>query len=450
MAESEGRQHQSFIEWFLQWQAAGSVVLLAATLLALGWANSPWAESYHHLEHTKIGVSWGDRTFVLSLSHWVADGLMAIFFFVVGLEIKRELLVGSLSSFRRAVLPVCAAIGGMIAPAVIYAAINWRGPGMHGWGIPMATDIAFALGIMALLGDRVPIGLKVFLTALAIADDLGAVLVIALFYSEQIVLGALLYAAAGLVLIRVAAYFRIRHIWVYQILMVAVWAAVYASGIHATVAGVFLAMLVPVKPSLKAHKFFEIAQSRLAQLQGEAFSEESVLHRAEQRHALGDLALAAERMQPAGLKLEHRLHSIQAFLILPLFALFSAGITIDGKMLAHFPSAVSWGVMAGLVIGKPLGITLASWIAVRSGWSELPEGVNWHHIRSAGMLAGVGFTMSIFVSNLAFQDPSLGDEAKLAVLLASVVAGVAGYLLLHRFPHLSASSGSADQSASAA
>ena len=427
-------ERQAFLKWFLHWEAAGSVVLLAATIVALAWANSPWADAYHHLEKTPAGVSWGDASFTLSVGHWVADGLMAIFFFVVGLEIKRELVVGSLSSLRRAVLPVCAALGGMIVPALIYAVINWNGEGLHGWGIPMATDIAFALGIMALLGDRIPIGLKVFLTALAIADDLGAVTVIALFYSEQIVLAGLVYAGIGLGLIRVAAYFRIRHMWVYQLLMVGVWAAVYASGIHATVAGVFLAMLVPVKPSLKAERFFAIAQSRLEQLQREALTEESVLDRQEQRHALGELALAAEAMQPAGMKLEHRLHSIQSFLILPLFALFSAGITIDRSMLDHFPSAVSVGIVAGLVFGKPIGIGLASWIAVRVGWSDLPEGVTWKHLLAAGMLAGVGFTMSIFVSNLAFKEPSMVDDAKLAVLIASLVAGVAGYLVLHRMP----------------
>ena len=429
-----GEKHASFLEWFLHWQAAGGAVLLAATIVALAWANSPWAESFHALEKTPIGVRWGEHAFSMSLGHWVADGLMAIFFFVVGLEIKRELVVGHLSSFRRAILPVCAALGGMIVPAVLYAIINWNGPGLHGWGIPMATDIAFALGIMALAGKRAPVELKVFLTALAIADDLGAVVVIALFYSKQILIVPLLLAAIGLLLIRVADKLHIRHLWVYQILIVAVWGCVYASGIHATIAGVFLAMMVPVKPRLAPKQFFEIAAEKLKALEQAELTEDSVFHKSEQRDALGQLALAAERMQPPGLQLEHDLHTVQSFLILPLFALFSAGITIDASILDDFPSRITWGIVAGLVVGKPLGIFLASWLAVRLGWCELPAGLHWRHIVAAGMLGGVGFTMSIFVSNLAFSNATFVAEAKLSVLLASLVAGVAGFVFLRTSP----------------
>jgi NhaA family Na+:H+ antiporter len=417
---------------FFRWEAAGGVVLLFCAIIALVWANSPWADSYFGLAKTYIGVSWGDQVFRLSLSHWIGDGLMVIFFFVVGLEIKRELVVGQLSSFQQAVLPVSAAIGGMVVPAALYAAVNIGGEGASGWGIPMATDIAFALGILALLGNRVPVGLKVFLTALAIADDLGAVLVIALFYTEQVSLMALGVGVVLLVLIAVAGRRGVRSTSVYLILAIGVWAAVLASGVHATIAGVLLALVVPVKAALEPREFLDRTKRRLTELEEAELTRDSMVADKEQLHALDDMYLAVEDMRPAGISLEHLLHPVQAFLILPLFALFMAGVPLGGDTMAGFPSMLSLGVILGLVLGKPLGIALFIWLAVKVGLGQRPPDLTWARIVGLGALAGVGFTMSIFISNLAFQDEALIGQAKLGVLVASVIAGAVGFVILKR------------------
>lgn len=418
---------------FFRWEAAGGVVLLFCAITALVWANSPWADTYFSLSKTYIGVSWGEHTFRLSLSHWIGDGLMVIFFFVVGLEIKRELVVGQLSSFKRAILPVSAAIGGMVVPAVLYAVVNVGGEGARGWGIPMATDIAFALGILALLGSRVPVSLKVFLTALAIADDLGAVLVIALFYTEQVWFLALGVAVVLLFLIALAGKLGVRRISVYVILAVGVWAAVLASGVHATVAGVLLALVVPVTASLEPREFLDRTRRRLSELEGTELTRDSMVHDKEQMDALDDLYLAVEDMRPAGISLEHNLHPIQAFLILPLFALFMAGVPLGGETMASFPSALSLGIIAGLVVGKPVGIALFMWFAIKAGLAQRPAELTWGRVIGMGALAGVGFTMSIFITNLAFYfDESLIGEAKLGVLVASVIAGAIGFVILKK------------------
>ncbi len=318
---------------------------------------------------------------------WINDGLMALFFFLVGLEIKREMLVGELASVRRAALPIAGAIGGMVVPAVLYALLNGAGPGARGWGIPMATDIAFALGVVALLGPRVPLALKVFLAAVAIVDDIGAVLVIALFYTASILWTSLAAAAvvlAALVLINRAG---VRHAAPYLILGVALWIAVLLSGIHATIAGVLLAMTIP--------------------------------------------ATAKDETESALLeRLEHALHTPIAFVIVPLFALANAGVRIGGASSSRVSVAVLSGVAIGLVVGKPLGITLASWLAVRSRVAALPDGVSWRLLQGVSWLGGIGFTMSLFVGALAFTDAALLDSAKLGVLLASCAAACMGWLML--------------------
>lgn len=413
---------------FLHSEVSGSIVLMAATVLALAWANSPWAASYKELVSTYVGVKWGDAVFKLSLQHWVNDLLMVLFFFVVGLEIKREVMIGELSSRQKALLPVAAALGGMVVPAGIYWALNGSGVGADGWGIPMATDIAFALGILATLGRRIPVGLKIFLTALAIADDLGAVMVIAVFYTSQISLGALALAALGLMLLALAGRLDLRQPWIYVVLGLGVWAAVLASGVHATVAGILVALTIPVRATISPERFWSATEDSLGALRDSDLSRDSMIDDRRQLAALGTVQETASRMMPAGLVLEERLHPVQAFVVLPLFAFFNAGLALNTGLPE--PLAVPLGIVLGLVVGKPVGIVLCSWLAVRSGSATLPVGVTWRHIAGAGLLAGVGFTMSLFISDLAFATPELKDGAKLGILAASLVAGIVGWLVL--------------------
>ncbi len=418
--------------WFLSSEVAGSAVLLTCAIAALVWANSPWADVYQELIHTYLGVSIGDVSFKLSLEHWVGDGLMVIFFFVVGLEIKREVVLGELSEWRNAVLPASAAAGGMLVPALFYYALNAGGPGASGWGVPMATDIAFALGILALFGDKVPIGLKVFLTALAIVDDLGAVLVIALFYTDQIAFEGLILAAACLAVLVGLGRSRIRAVWFYLIFAFGVWAGVLMSGVHATIAGVLLALVIPVRPKIDPGEFLERARGNLDHLEGRGLTKDSLVKDPEQFQALEDIYLQAEDMRPAGLALEHALHPVQAMLILPIFALFKAGVPLGSDTLGMLGNPITLGIIAGLIAGKQIGVLGAVWLAVKSGWTQLPSGCSWWHMWGASCLAGVGFTMSIFISDLAFADQLLIAEAKVGVLIASVLAGIIGILVLRK------------------
>ncbi|HEY7041131.1 MAG TPA: Na+/H+ antiporter NhaA, partial [Methylomirabilota bacterium] len=338
--------------------------------------------------------------------------------------------VGHLASVRRATLPVAAAAGGMALPALLYASLNAGGPGGRGWGVPMATDIAFSLGIMALLGSRVPMALKVFLTALAIADDLGAVLVIALFYTEQIRWDALAVAVAVLGLLALMIRHDIRRPLGYAVLSVVVWVAIFRSGIHATVAGILLALLVPVRPRLAASEFLARASAELDVLRASDLTRDSVLSNRAQLDALAALDDVATDMRPPGLTLERFLHPLQAFVILPLFALFNAGVSLGGRGLALLTEPVALGVIVGLAVGKVVGISLLSWLAVRLGRAALPEGITWLQIAGVGLLAGIGFTMSLFVSELAFGGSALLDAAKLGILVGSLISAICGYLVL--------------------
>ena len=430
MAHPSGTRHDSIFQRFLHWEAAGSIVLLVCAIVALVWANSPWAESYETLTHTYLGFSLGEHSFKLSLKHWVNDLLMVVFFFVVGLEIKRELVLGELSSFGKAILPVMAAVGGMLVPAGLYLIFNAGGPGQNGWGIPMATDIAFALGILALFGTRAPLGLKVFLTALAIADDLGAVLVIAFFYTEEVRLLPLLVAAGGLVAMSLAAQARIRRVGIYVTLILIVWLGVFASGVHATIAGILLALVVPVRARIDPADFFDTAERSMETLQASEVTQDSMVDDDEQFTALADLSAAASDMTPPGLVLERYLHIGQAFIVLPLFAFFNAGVKIGGDVFDILSSPVSLGVIMGLVVGKQIGVLLFSWLAIKSGKATLPDGVNWAQMWGVSCLAGIGFTMSIFVDELAFKDQAIIDEAKVGVLAASLIAVILGYVVL--------------------
>jgi len=423
---------QSQFERFLHSQTSSSIVLLLATLTAVIWANSPWADLYVKLSHLDIGTWLNGRQYHLSLDHWVKDGLMAVFFFVVGLEIKREILIGELSSLKKAALPVMAALGGCIFPALIYFFFNPAGAPSSGWGIPMATDIAFALGLLALFGKRVPLGLKVFLTALAIVDDLIAVLVIAFFYTERINLPALGSAVFLLMLLWLIVRNRIKRPLLVMLLCFGVWLGVFLSGIHATIAGVLLAMIVPVKATIEPSEFFKVVKHYKNRLKESKVTRHSMVSDKAQLRAIEQIYLAAEQMLPIGIRMEEHLHPVQAFLILPLFALFAAGVTINSETLATFPDQISLGIMAGLVLGKQIGIFGFSYLMVRSNLTELPAGVNWGQLWGVSLLGGIGFTMSIFVSELAFADPAMIAEAKIAIFAASLAAALGGYIVLRK------------------
>ena len=430
-SENEKVGFRGYFEWFFHSEVTGSILLLACTVVALVWANSPWADSYFELLHTYVGVSWGDAAFKLSLHHWINDGLMVVFFFVVGLEIKREMVVGELSSFNKAALPVAAAIGGMVVPAVLFFVLNMGGEGARGWGIPMATDIAFALGVLAIFGTRAPLGLKVFLTALAIADDLGAVAVIAIFYTEKIDVLPLVVAAVLLASMFVAVQARMRRGILY-LLIIGVWVAVFSSGIHATVAGILMAMVIPVRPRVDPRRFIDETEERLDRIKKMELSEHSLISNREQLDIVESIHSRAEDALPEGLVLEHYLHPVQVWLILPLFALANAGVAIGGDFMAVLASPLALGVIVGLVIGKPVGIGLLSWLAVKSGRGALPEGVTWAQVFGAGCLAGIGFTMSLFISDLAFADATLIATAKIGIIAASLVSGILGFIILSR------------------
>ena len=325
-----------------------------------------------------------------------------------------------------------AAIGGMVVPALLYCRLQSGGEGAAGWGIPMATDIAFALGILALFGRRVPIGLKVFLTAAAIADDMGAVLVIAIFYTDRISWTALLMAGGLLVVLGIAARARHRRVVLLAPLAIGVWMAVLASGVHATVAGILMALVVPVRARLDPEDFLARARRRLAELEAQTMSRESMILERGQLEAIEDIHSAVSKMRPTGITLEEALHPIQAFWVLPLFALFNAGVAIGDGLGESLRHPISLGIIAGLVLGKPIGVVLFSWLAVRSGRAALPAGVTWSQVLGAGFLAGIGFTMSLFISDLAFADEALVGFAKIGILAASFIAGICGFLALYR------------------
>jgi len=429
---TESSRSAAMFDRFFHSEVSGSIVLMACTIVALVWANSPWSQSYLDFTQIRVGFSWGDASLNLSLEHWINDALMAIFFFVVGLEVKREIGIGQLSTMRKAALPVSAAIGGMLVPALFYFAMNVDGPGAQGWGIPMATDIAFALGLLALFGSRAPIGLKVFLTALAIADDIGAVLVIAFFYTANLKMGALAVAGIFMLLIAGARAVGIRRSGIYLLLAVGVWLGVLTSGIHATVAGILVAMLVPIRAKIEPETFMKRAKDRIAELETAILTRDSMVADKAQLHALDDIHETTRDMIPPGIALERSLHPVQAFLILPLFALFNAGVYLGGDALGQTTDPIAIGIILGLVLGKQVGVLGFSWISIKAGFADLPEGVRWPHIWGAACLSGVGFTMSLFITELAFLDPALIAKAKLGILEASLLAGILGYWVLSR------------------
>jgi NhaA family Na+:H+ antiporter len=410
---------------FLATETAGGVVMVLAAVVALVWANSPWHGSYEDLWHAGVTLQVGGLGIEDDLHHLVNDGLMALFFLVVGLEIKRELVGGELSDPRVAALPAVAALGGMVVPAAIYLAVTAGSGGGSGWGIPMATDIAFAVGVLALLGRRVPSTLKLFLLTLAIVDDIGAIVVIAVAYTDRpdpVALGV-----AVLTIVVAAGCLRAR-IWspaVYVVLGVACWLATYESGVHATLAGVAFGLLAPARPRAPS----DVVRDWAGDLSDEPTAAE-----------LRSLTTVATEAVSVAERVQHRLHPVTSFVIVPIFALANAGVEVSGDALsAPGTGRVALGVVLGLVVGKPLGITAASWLAVRSGLAALPTGVRWRQLAGAGAVAGIGFTVSLFVAGLAFDRPELDTAARIAVLTASVTASVVGVTALvlagrHRTP----------------
>jgi NhaA family Na+:H+ antiporter len=433
---------RAFLE-FLHAETSGGIVMLAATALALIIANSPMGDAYREMWATYAGLVFGDWALKLSLAHWINDGLMAIFFFLVGLEIKRELLFGELNSFRRAALPVVAALGGAIIPAAIFVAFNRDGAYLDGWAIPMATDIAFAVTILALLGSRAPLWLKSFITALAIADDIMAVLVIAVFYTSALDLNALTWAAVvvgGLLALNLSA---VQKPAPYVFLAVLLWYFVLLSGIHATIAGVVAAAFVPasLRKIGRKQEAVDISQSVKVLLDSIEVVEPGAEEWEEvdaREAALEEIVEDATSSIAPLYALEHAIHPWSAFVVLPVFAFANAGVEIPfATLLSSLTHPLTLGVALGLFVGKQVGITAFAWVAIRLGLGELPHGALWRQIWGGALLAGIGFTMSIFIASLAFTDYAVLDNAKIGIIVGSLASAVAGIIVLRSGPAVS-------------
>lgn len=425
-------------EEFIHRQTTSGMLLLACTVVALIGANTMFYDEYQHLLHTHLRVGIGDWTLDKTLHHWINDGLMTLFFFVVGLEIKREALVGELADFKQAILPIVAAIGGMVVPALVFYSINVGGDTVRGWGVPMATDIAFAVGIMVLLGSRLPHSLIMFLVALAIVDDLGAVIIIALFYTEHLAIDALGVATLAVVVLILLNLSGVRKPLPYFIVGSMLWLALLKSGIHATLAGVITALTIPARPKFEPSFFSKHVRSLMDRFDSAHKPGENIMRNQEQRALLQTLENGVLMVQTPLQRMEHVLHIPVALLIVPIFALANAGIPINlsdaAQLMAH---PVTLGVMAGLVLGKLIGIAGVSWVAVKLGIGQLPKGTNFKQIVGVGLLGGIGFTMSIFIAELAYA----GNDAyllmaKTGILFASLVAAIGGliWLYIHTSP----------------
>ncbi len=417
---------------FISQEAYGGIILIIATIVALVWANSSFYGSYRHLWYElKVGIAWGDINLIGSLHHWINDGLMALFFFTVGLEIKREIMGGELSSMKKASMPIVAAIGGMLIPAVIYAVVTLNYPEyLNGWGIPMATDIAFALGLLALLGKRVNINLKIFLTALAIADDLGAVLVIAIFYTDTINFGELLSAAFFIGVLIIANIAGVRRTIFYALVGFAgVWIAFIFSGVHATIAGILIALTIPARTKIGENEYVEKLSNCLKKF-NKIEPNNNTLLTTEQAHVISKISALNEKAQTPLQKLEHSLHPVVIYFILPVFALSNAGVHIEGSIIEMLLHPISLGIIAGLVLGKFIGISVFSRLTVWLKIATLPEGITWRQIYGVAFLAGIGFTMSMFISDLAFVEDEFKQIAKVGIMAASLISAIIGMVWL--------------------
>jgi len=418
-------------EHFIHAQTTTGLVLMMTTVLALILANSPLAESYLHLFHTYVKLSFGSWELSHSIHHWINDGLMAIFFFIVGLEIKREILIGELSNIKVAMLPILSAIGGMVLPALIYLSINYGGEGANGWGIPMATDIAFAISALVLLGNRVSTPLVTFLVALAIVDDLGAVIVIALFYTEQIHLSYLFLAFVPFLTMIAMNRFGIHNSLAYFVVGLLMWYFMLQSGVHATIAGVIAAMAIPTRPKLMPEGFTFHTKNLLEEYDNYCCVKNDGLHE-KQKAILQNIKDKVDAVSSPASKLEHSLHLSVSLVVIPLFALANAGISIDFSSIGStILEPVSLGIIAGLILGKVIGIAGTAWVAIKLGIAKLPENSTMMQVFGVAFLGGIGFTMSIFVADLAFAgNDALIFQAKVGILFASLCAGLVGYFLL--------------------
>ena len=409
---------------FARMEAAGGILLLVSTFAALVWANSPWEQSYHAIWSTQVDVGFG-RFFLSETRHqWINDGLMSVFFFLVGLEIKREVLIGELSTLKQAAFPLIAAVGGTIVPALVYISLNHGSIAHKGWGIPMATDIAFALGVLALLGDRVPVSLKIFVTALAIVDDIIAVLVIALFYTAQIHFLSLAAGLAGVALSFGLNLLGVRKPAVYAFLGLCVWGAVLKSGVHATVAGVMFAFTIPARTYIDRAHFLKQGRwlfDRFETARPDSFEEQAAIH---------TLETQCELIQSPLHRIERSLQPWVAFVVMPVFAFSNAGVHVLGKVAAATTNPISLGVALGLFVGKPIGISLFAWLAAKAKVATQPNAVSWAQIFGGSWLCGIGFTMSLFIATLAFGEGALLDLSKIGTLAASVAAATCGSLFL--------------------
>lgn len=423
---------RGMLKSFMKSQTSGGLVLLICTIIALIIANVPSLQHLQEIWHTKMGITVGDFKIEMSLLHWINDALMAVFFFVVGLEIKREMLVGELSSIKKATLPIFAALGGMLVPAAIYIFFNQGTPTSNGWGIPMATDIAFAVGVISILGKRCPAPLKIFLLALAIVDDLGAILVLAIFYPSHEI--SLLFMGLALVVFLILMFFnkmKVHSPYVYMLFGLVLWYFVYRSGIHATIAGVLLAITVPSKTSINEVRFYVRIKHLIGKFKESGNSELDVLANSKQLENIHEINKEVDSINPLMHRFEAELHPISTFFIIPLFALANAGVTLDGNILAMSPMPpVVFGIFFGLLLGKPIGITLFSLLSVKLKLAELPKGIPWKQVFAVGLVAGIGFTMSIFVDNLAFTDPVHLNMGKATILITSCVSAICGMLAI--------------------
>ncbi len=413
-------------EQFAGLSASSGLLMLIGALVALVWANSPWREAYTALWDTQLAITVGGHALGLSLHEWVNDGLIVIFFFVVGLEIKRELTVGHLTERRQAALPIAAALGGMLCPALIYLLFNAGTPDSSAWGVPIATDTAFALGLLAMLGRIVPLSLRIFVAAAAIADDVGAILVIAVFYTDDLALISLALAGVLFGVALMLNWMRVYRPLPYAVTGLALWVAVLYSGLHPTLAGVLLAFSIPTRSSPNTYTLLGQTQAIFHSLEAPAIGE-----RSESRYqsAVRALETMVERMLSPSQRLERDLQLWSAYLVLPLFALANAGIALSADAL-DILQPVSLGIIAGLALGKPLGITLGAWLAVRAGIAAKPDDFFWRQVAGAGFLCGIGFTMSFFIADVAFAGSELLPLAKFSVMLASVISGSVGWMLL--------------------
>ncbi len=422
------------IQRFMFQEKSGGIVLAISVVLALFFANSPWAEEYHHLFEHKLGFNFDGKFYLeYSLHHWINDGLMAIFFFVVGLELKREFVGGELSNPRKALLPIVAAVGGMLVPAIIYFVLNPAGEASRGWGIPMATDIAFSLGVLYLLGKRIPISLKIFLTALAIVDDLGAVLVIAFFYTSDISLVNLSIGLTFAVVMFIGNKMGVRSILFYAFFgIVGVWTAFLLSGVHATIAAVIAAFTIPANVRIKENLYIKKIQGYLNRFKTVDRNDHIPTLTEDQLHILDKVNICTKLTIPPLQRLEHALHPFVTFVVIPIFALANAGVSIKIDPEHLFSTNIALGVALGLLVGKVVGVTGATMLFIKLKIAPFPKGMNFRNLIGLGLLAGIGFTMSLFVTSLAFTNPEYMVQAKIGIFAASILAGVLGYWILNK------------------